>query len=95
MSAQTIKQQRMLAAALTEQSRNNRMRAQHVCRDVERNWSSTPADPVVQLYKPETEDLRILNKLICILTLALFVFLAWAWFTPDVQLLLEVIRSAK
>ena len=60
-----------------------------------RDWSSTPAEPVVQLYKPETDDLRAIDRLICALILALFVILAWAWFSPDVQLLLEVIRGEK
>ena len=60
-----------------------------------REWSSTPAEPVVQIYKPVTDDLRAIDRLICALILALFVILAWAWFSPDVQLLLEAVRSAK
>lgn len=90
-----MEQQLRRAATLTKQYRNSRLRGQHVCRDVDRDWSSTPAEPVVQLYRPDTRDLRAIDRLICALILALFVFLAWAWFSPDVQLLLEVIRGAK
>ena len=64
-------------------------------RATEREWSSTPAEPVVQLYKPQTDDLRAINRLIGALILVLFVGAAWAWFTQTGQLLLEVIRSAK
>ena len=64
-------------------------------RATERDWSSTPAEPVVKIYKPEADDLRAINRLIGILILALFAGAAWAWFTQTGQLLLEVVRSAK
>ena len=92
MTRQTLTQRKGLAA-YRDMARDTRTAGKRHA-DV-REWSSTPAEPVVQMYKPATDDLRAINRLIRILTLALFVFLALVWFTPDVQLLLEAIRGAK
>ena len=91
MSRQTLTQRKGLARYRDVQSSADTRTAGQHSADA-REWSSAPADSAVQLYKPNT-DLSAINRLIRILLIALLCWLAWAFTTPDAQLLLEMIRS--